>query len=364
MDRATGAFLYMLLTAMPHRADLPGDAVSDLVARRGIHGPYTLQPLPGGRNNKVYHVQGDDQTLLLKAYFHHPNDPRNRLRQEYEFLSYLWSSGVSTAPRPIVADYEHHLGLYEFVFGRKLALVEIETQHIDRAISFYQAMNSAKFTDPARRLPQASEAGFSVVEHLGNVNRRVEQLSPIEATSEVDREAHQFFLDELRPFWVTLFHAVASVSRQHGNFDTVLDESARCLSPSDFGYHNAIQEASGRLRFLDFEYAGWDDPAKLVCDFANQPDMLLPEELTRRFEDAVIAADVSPEHLRQRIQWLTPAYQIKWACIILNDFLPAGRSRSKFLGGEDDKERKQVQLSKARSMFSRATISSREVNTT
>ena len=40
----------------------------------------------------------------------------------------------------------------------------------------------------------------------------------------------------------------------------------RALSPSDFGLHNALRGQDGQLRFVDFEYFGWDDPVKLVSD--------------------------------------------------------------------------------------------------
>ena len=40
----------------------------------------------------------------------------------------------------------------------------------------------------------------------------------------------------------------------------------RILSPSDFGLHNTISKKN-KLYFFDFEYFGWDDPIKLICDF-------------------------------------------------------------------------------------------------
>ena len=46
------------------------------------------------------------------------------------------------------------------------------------------------------------------------------------------------------------------------SMSAALPKETRCLSPSDFGFHNALLEATGKLRFVDFEYAGWDDPAK------------------------------------------------------------------------------------------------------
>src|SRR5258708_29751946 len=38
-----------------------------------------------------------------------------------------------------------------------------------------------------------------------------------------------------------------------------------------FGFHNALLRPSQELCFLDFEYAGHDDPAKMVGDFFSQP---------------------------------------------------------------------------------------------
>ena len=50
----------------------------------------------------------------------------------------------------------------------------------------------------------------------------------------------------------------------------------KSLSPSDFGFHNMLIDKNGRLRFIDFEYAGWDDPAKIICDFFCQPKFPVP----------------------------------------------------------------------------------------
>jgi hypothetical protein len=53
-------------------------------------------------------------------------------------------------------------------------------------------------------------------------------------------------------------------------------------------------------------------------------------------------------HLR-RVRCLFPVYQIKWCCILLNDFLPLGRTRRLFArGAADPEQRKAEQLVKAR----------------
>ena len=62
-----------------------------------------------------------------------------------------------------------------------------------------------------------------------------------------------------------------------------LGPADRVLSPSDFGFHNALLDRQGNVRFFDFEYAGWDDPAKLVCDFFCQVEVPVPRRLFPSF---------------------------------------------------------------------------------
>jgi hypothetical protein len=111
---------------------------------------------------------------------------------------------------------------------------------------------------------------------------------------------------------------------------TLLDNDIR-LSPSDFGFHNALADKDGKLYFMDFEYAGWDDPAKMVCDLFCQPEIPLPRWCYSYIVENVVKDLGDPDMQRQRIEMLLPVYKIKWCCIILNEFLPRGRSRRVFL---------------------------------
>ena len=105
----------------------------------------------------------------------------------------------------------------------------------------------------------------------------------------------------------------------------------RCLSPSDFGFHNALTTPSGRLRFLDFEYAGWDDPAKLVCDFFWQQDLPAPHAgRSWTLIVSVLADQETRPELDKRIEVLTPVYGIKWCCLVLNEFVAEARRRREF----------------------------------
>ena len=124
-----------------------------------------------------------------------------------------------------------------------------------------------------------------------------------------------------------------------------MSEDDRCISPSDFGFHNVLLKNDGALCFIDFEYAGWDDPAKLIGDFFCQPAVPVPPVYFDEFAAMVVSYSVRPEALRERAYLLLPAFQIKWCCIMLNEFLPAAAQRRQFAdptSSLDQRQRKQL----------------------
>lgn len=274
---------------------------------------FALESLPGGANNRVFRVRFPDKSALLKAYFQHPGDKRDRLGAEFSFLRFAWDAGLRCLPEPLACDRKNHLGLYEFIEGEPVR--EATQNAVQQAITFFRELN--RHCAGAIDLPVASEACFSVAEHLQTVERRVAALSGVE-----DAGAAAFVREELVPCWREIVGRIP--------VDTTTVE--RCISPSDFGFHNALREMSGRLRFIDFEYAGWDDSAKMICDFFCQPAVPVPREFFGMFEP--------PE----RAVRLLPVYRVKWCCIMLNDFLPVGSKRRQY-AGRGDRGR---QLEKAR----------------
>ena len=86
-----------------------------LLKRIGLGGKFTLFPLPGGRNNRVFRLECAEGEFLFKPYFHSPEDSRDRLKHETLFLEYLFASGSTYAARLYVADPENHVALMEFI---------------------------------------------------------------------------------------------------------------------------------------------------------------------------------------------------------------------------------------------------------
>lgn len=323
----------------------PDAAAQTLLEQIGIRAPAALLPLPGGRNNKVWKVEAAGGPFLLKQYYWSEDDPRDRLGQEWAFLAYLRESGCRLAPRPLARDPAARLALLEFIPGAPPPPAEIGPREIDMAAEFLLEMNAAR--DRAGDLPPVSEACFSLAEHLAVPAARLERLATVRPESEVHAEAVRFIADLLRPLWGDIDARIRGTAA--AELDTRLPPAARCLSPSDFGFHNALRQADGSLRFLDFEYAGWDDPAKTLIDFCNQPDFILPDALAARFLDRCLPALPAPDALAVRFRLLEPLYQFKWACICLNLFLPGRR----FTDPRPERA-PAAQLARARAMAARA----------
>lgn len=330
-------------------------AVRDAAARMLGAGPDALewQALAGGANNRVYRVTTGTGTRVVKSYFVHEGDQRDRLASEYRFMRFAWSHGIRSIPEPIAVDWTARVAIYEDVRGIRVAAGHIDDSHIDQAIEFVQAINAPRLEASGTELPPASEAQFTIDGHLANVAARVDRLRRAETSDAIDHEAARFIEHDLTEAWVHVHQQARRRAALEGtSLSRVLPANERRLSPSDFGFHNAILESSGRVRFIDFEYAGWDDPAKLVCDFFCQEAVPIPERYFEAFATAVTRGVPRSDEVRARIDLLMPVYRIKWCCIILNEFLPIAAERRRFLSATDTAARKSAQLHKARQAIS------------
>jgi len=311
--------------------------------------PTDVEPIAGGRNNQAYRVVYPEGQALLKRYYHSDADPRDRLGAEYGFVSFLQSMGIDRAPRPVARNFVERLGLYTWLPGRDMLPADVDADAVEQAAAFFRAINEHRDCDAARKLPDASEACFTLGEHMTCVGSRLRRLQQIEPTDDVDREAQRFVDEQLKPRFSA---AVLALKRSADSADIAMDEplpdGARCLSPSDFGFHNARLGDDGVIRFFDFEYAGWDDPAKTVCDFLCQPRVPAPDDLHPLARQRLLADRNDAELQHQRVELLLPLYRIKWCCMMLNEFLPTDADRRSFA---DSETRKAGQLAAARRLI-------------
>ncbi len=304
----------------------PNEAAAVLLG----HGNFELEPFAcAGGNNRIRRVRTTERELILKQYFCHRDDRRDRLDPEFGFLTHLWDHDIRNVPEPVACSQELNAALYSFVEGER---PEPSAERVMACATFIREIN--RFREDAD-LPAASESCLSFEAHLNAVNRRIAALEAMKPCDELTAQAKAFVQQDVVPAW----HRVQERIDRSLHFDVLPREQWR-LSPSDFGFHNALVRPDGELVFLDFEYAGWDDPAKLICDFACHAGHELPASSFERFAEGVVAVGEL-----ERVRDLLPVHQMKWVCLLLNEFLPVAGKRRDY-AGSDTKRR--AQLARAR----------------
>jgi thiamine kinase-like enzyme len=305
----------------------------------------SLSRIKSGRNSRVWKIYSGQRLWLLKQYHHHTDDPRDRLSTEFSFLSFLHENEVQNIPKPLVSDRERRCGLYSYLPGE--AVKTITKEHIKQIVNFVCGINQLRTKTAAQHLPYASEASLSLVEHLKQIFNRLERLKKIEEDGSVYETAKNLVKEKLIPAFLHMRDSIMSQYSQN-MVERLLEPDERILSPSDLGFHNILQERD-RLNFLDFEYAGWDDPAKLFCDFACQPERPVTRPMAEVFWEQV-CRQLNLSGAEWRAEILLPLYRIKWCCILMNEFCKKDRERREYAGRQQG-VLLSVQLGKAQDYF-------------
>ena len=311
-----------------------------------------IVPFAASGNNRVFAVTAGDRRYAAKVYFRHPADTRDRLQAEYAFLTCAAHAGIHCVPKPVACDTDHGIGIYEYIDGRKLDAADIDAACVDQAAQFILQLNQEPAHEAGRDLPNASEACFSIAEHFAMVDGRIARLASVGMADPLDREAREF-VAALTARWQLAKAAILRGAQSAGiEPDAMLAE--RCISPSDFGFHNALATQDRGICFIDFEYAGWDDPAKLAGDFFSHPAVAVDAAHFDRFLETAMHYSSNPAALAARARILLPVFQTKWCCIILNEFLPDAAQRRRFADpNRDVVTRKREQLTKSIALFDR-----------
>ena len=313
---------------------------------------------PAATNNAVFRAVWAGRSYLVKQFFSHPRDQGDRYGAETAFAEFAWDHGLRTVPRLLAHCSASRLAVFEFIDGRPVRTVDIDHDLIGQAVNFLQELYAAQASDAAQQLPQAAESCFSLGQHVACVDRRIQRLAAMRPASDLDREALHMVQADLRPRWHAVREAFHQACRRSDHsLEAELGPAERCVSPSDFGFHNVLLEMGGRLRFFDFEYAGWDDPAKLLCDFRCQVELPVPPPLWQEFLGKILELLPHADRVAWRVKWLLPVYQLKWCCIVLNEFLPEGQARRRFSAVDRAGQRQpDMQLTKARQLLEQVKL--------
>jgi hypothetical protein len=292
-----------------------------------------------GGNNRVYRLDTDAARYACKWYPPLAGDPRDRLAAEFGALRFFAAAGIEATPRAIAADAERRCAIYEWIEGRA---VVPGAAPLGAMLDLLARLHRARGEADAAQLPAAAEAVTSRAELEAQIGRRLDRL---QAVAPAEPALARFLAGPVRQ--------LAERIRAGSGADP--GSGGRTLSPADFGTHNMLERPGGRFAFIDFEYFGWDDPVSLVCDVLWHPAMQLSEPLAGQFLAGVADIYGDDASYAKRLHARFPAFGLRWALIVLNEYLPAHWERRRQAGAPDDwTAAKSRQLERAAAMVSRA----------
>lgn len=325
--------------------------IKDMLLTQYNEKALSIDPIGSGGNSRVYVVEcHNGKKFTAKVYGSNTIQTFDRLKREYESLSFLWNAGVRCIPEPMYADKKHRIALYEYIDGKQINSDGISVKHIDQLLDLVRILKDLEDHPKARYLPKAAEACFSLREIIESIEKRMNRLRHLSNLRDLGSKLDNFIEKEFSP----IFNKIVAIAQLSDIAGYKLDRSFQTLSPSDLGFHNAIQRSNGELVFLDFEYFGWDDPAKMISDFLWHPKMNLSETHKKYFKKSMLEIFSEDPDLIRRFEIVHSLYGLKWCLIILNEFVPKDLKRRSFAQGKKtDREKVCLkQLEKARKVLS------------
>ena len=319
---------------------MSGDDFAALAARLAGRPVERVEPVRGGGNNRLFRVTSGDVTFALKVYAGNAAESRERYAREFAGLTFLWGRGERRIPEPLALDPATQTALYAWLAGDPGGAAS--DADLAAMCDFARTLFEACADPAAATLAEAREAVLSATMLGEQLTSRLARLRQVEGEHA-----------ELRP-------VLADIAREAarripaGSTERALSRANQTLSPSDFGTHNALR-TSGGLAFIDFEYFGWDDPVKLVADVMWHPGMALAPAARQKFFAGAAEVYKVDSGFLSRFEREAPLYGLRWALIVLGEFLPEVWQRRLAAGAAADAPAARArQLAKAAALVERA----------
>ena len=282
--------------------------------------PTSILKINKGLNSNSYCISEKNNKWLLKFYRNEFLNKNLRLEREYNFLKFLENNYFSNIAKPLLINKKDNWILMSWIEGENVFNVDKESC-LD-LIKFILKIQKFKSDEIALKLNNASEACFSINDHFLCIKKRIDKINKFISCKQIKSQSNKFkLLNKLQEIELELknIDRIAKASFSNNDLIKEIDFKNRIISPSDIGFHNCIRK-NKTLFFFDFEYAGWDDPLKLICDLILQPDHGFPTEYFETILQLTKNINLVYEW-REKLRLMFEIYKIKWFSIILNPSL-------------------------------------------
>jgi hypothetical protein len=276
-----------------------------------------------GTNNRLFRLDlADGPPLLAKFYV---RDRWDRLGPEYATLDYLARRGIGGAPRPFLRDDEHLFGVYSFEEGERREPAALGTAE---AIAAARLAADLHACPPGAEgdLAPANAACFAHADHIHLIESRLRAFE-----ADADEEVRDLPLTRDLRAAVERLVAAAIDGLTQDEVARPIPRYAWRLNTYDFGPHNWLVRADGGVTVVDFEGAGWDDPARMVMGCASHPGSHgLSAEATEAFLGTYAKARGLSDDEIARYERVGRLYDVEWATVYASAVTPGAVEPKRF----------------------------------
>ena len=285
----------------------------EFLSEQGIPPDSHLDIVSNREGRAVSHLHHGGLDYTIKTFEIDTPDQADAFEREHHF--YIFLKPLQTGKTPLLIGSKETSGclLLTRIAGRGIRETEIDSKAVEEATLFLHAINEDHESGLARTSQSALGACQSISEHLSQVSALVTAVQ--QHLDEVNPQTRAFIDDELGPIWQKVLGSILNQFQTASiDIDQSLQETQRFLSPGELGFHNAIMTPERDLCFVDFDQAGWDDPARTICKFFTAGPIPPKEAHWDTVIDAMgtLAHIDSTYAIRSRI--LLPAYKVARAC--------------------------------------------------
>ena len=270
----------------------------------------SIKIVKDGINSCVFKFKFNGKNLVVKRYKHKENF---RIKREELFYKYLQRINNKNILKPILFSVKLNLSIFPYISGSTIKKINID--HIKVLSNFINQINNQKVLIS---LPLAIDGIKDRNDHLKLCEKKINELKAIKIDSLIKKNFSNFLNKNIIPKFCEI---KKKFYLDKNNFlpKMKLTKKEMIVSPSDFGFHNIIKNKNNFF-FIDFEYAGLDDPIKFLCDFYCQPDQYISLQKKKFFLEKLKFTNYSTNKLHAYTNLFLPFHKLKWCCIILNIF--------------------------------------------
>lgn len=292
----------------------------------GEIGVSNVERVKHGANSEVFKVSFDNgSTCALKIYPDRKLDPRPRMKTES--VAFEVTNKTCCTPKVIATSASLDVAVYSWLEGKKID--HPTDDDLESLVGFMIKLRQLSKEIRFDSIAKASESCTNGTDLFSQIQKRRDELRHLESAV-----LNNFLFDSFDPCF-SLVQDFALDVWPHP-FEKPLSRSLLTLSPSDFGFHNAIRCSTDALCFFDFEYFGWDDPVKVIADLQWHPGMSLTRKNKAYLTSALLGVYSEDLDLPERLRASWALYGLRWALILLNVFKPW--KRNDYVHGTNDND--------------------------